>query len=95
MGWTIEPILYLHCNGEHNSPDIILLYEDSKELFNKNRALWYFEVHAWSLPSWCDKMLYEWLVAQMRNYILHHVLNEDYNLRYYRPTEDHVITDDG
>ncbi len=48
----------------------------------------------WLLPSIEEESFFEWAAAQMLNYMIHIIKEEEWKPQYYKPSEDKVILGD-
>ena len=63
-------------------------------LIDKNGDLRFHRVHEWALPKLGKERYWEWIPPRMRNYMVHIVLHDGYNPRFYKPKEDHIVLAD-
>ena len=93
-GRDIDPISYAPCNGDGKFFDVKISDKELKEFIDKNGNLRYHCVYKWALPKLGEERYCEWIAARMRNYILHIVLPDGYNPRFYKLKENYVILAD-
>ena len=93
-GRRIDPIPSTPHEGDDELTNVKISDDDLKVLIDKNGDLRFHQVHEWALLKLGKESYWEWIVARMRNYMMHIVLHDGYNPRFNKPKDDNVILAD-
>ena len=86
IGRRIDPILF---TGVSKDFEVKISTEELKGLFDAQGDIRYHKVLEWSLPIFKGESpeLCDWLVARMRNYMLHLIRTTDWKPIFYDPID--------
>jgi len=92
-GRKVGPIEY---TGISEQFEVNATEEEVKEMMDDNGDIRYYKVLEWSLPRFEGEspLLFDWIAAQMRNYMVHLMKTTGWKPHYYNPESDIIILGD-
>ena len=98
-GWssrrTVETIPFTRGDGNEDGDELSnvnITEEELATLKDGRGEIHFYKVFKWLLPQYSNDSFWEFLAAQLRNYMIHITKTQGYNPHFYDPEEEVVIT---